>query len=187
MTLGKYIWGPTKPKVARALLSKKKHAGGQGLPDIRDYFRAIALSFARKWWTPDDTKAWIQIESSTIKHASLKDYLIHLLWDPSQPNSDLLTIKHVCNLWSTIHNAQKDAKSTLLTHATIRTLELTIPDNNLTNWQEKGLLLYLKSCQMAVSSPLILSTAYSHCRIQNSTTFLGSGTLLQRLRKTHPQ
>lgn len=70
--LHKYIWGITKPRVPRSILTRGKLQGGLGVPNFLKYFQLAQITF---YHTTAEVPLWVGLEAADLFPLSVSNIL----------------------------------------------------------------------------------------------------------------
>jgi hypothetical protein len=73
----KFIWKHKRPQIVKAVLSKESNAGGITIPDLKIYYKTIAIKTASYCYKNRHENQWNRIEDSDMKPCSY----VYLIFD----------------------------------------------------------------------------------------------------------
>lgn len=87
------------------VLNKDKRQGGLGVPDIKNYYNAISLSWVLEWVKMNKEKRWVKLEN-TISNVALGK----IIWIPPEyreisENTHVKT-KKILAIWDLMHTKE---------------------------------------------------------------------------------
>lgn len=141
----RFIWCSKKPRCSKTLLVKHRIAGGMGLVDIQDYFRASILTQLKHWFNPSTDILWSSLEQALCPTKNLRSLLLLDALHPVPIQQLPLTIQASLLARRDLCKLAPQTSTRVDSPIPLNILEHMIPNFTTTQWLNRGIkwLAYL--------------------------------------------
>lgn len=116
-------------------------AGGMGLVDIQDYYRASILAQLGAWIGPNPDILWSDVEQALSPTKNLQSLLFLDVWQLLSLPKLPFTIQASLLAWRDLHRLSTPTSSSIDIPIPLNTLAHAIPNLQIFNWRTKGINL----------------------------------------------